>query len=423
MVIAESLQGMMVPIGSVYRDPANINRHDETDLSEIKASLLEFGQVTPLVVNRAGMILKGNGTHEAAEQLGATEIAVSRFDDESDVAQIRYAIADNLTGRKSKLDNDALAKAVRTVGPLPGMNEAEREQFLRKMDVTRGGFNAAEALAANPDACRVEYGDVYRCGAHYVMCGDSTLGEEVAYLWSFVQGKAALIWTDPPYGIDYSEKVAHIQEWDAVQIAEGKQSKGSHRGMNNTQLANDAVTELELEILVRKAVQQFANFCQPGCAMYMAAPAGKNLFTLGAAWGETPFTLKWQLVWTKEQATIGRADYQFQHENILYGWKEDAAHFWCGSRNKSSVQPFNKLRSSSEHGTMKPIELVKEHLLNSSQPGEIVADMFGGSGTTLRACESLGRRCVMMERLPHFASVIVALWEAMTGLQAEKVSV
>lgn len=399
-----------VPIDSVFRDPANINVHNAYDLEEIAKSLKEFGQRTPIVVNKGGMIIKGNGTHEAAQTLlGWEKIWIARWECEDANAELRYAVADNATGRLSQFGADRLRTYLATETGTPGIPEEVRKQILaerHRRDLPGEAFDAEKAIEANPDATKVRKGDVWILGRHVLLCGESRDADQVRFVMR--EARATLVLTDPPYGVDLAAKNTLLN------------SKGAD--MQDTArceipIANDTLVGEDLRALVHTALKNAAEVSMPGAAVYVCAPQGENLSEFLLAFKESGFLFKWQLVWLKDNKSFGRSDYHFQHENILYGWKQDAAHYFK-KRGASSVFQAPKPIRSREHGSMKPLELFEQIIENSSKPGDVVLDPFGGSGTTLRVCETTGRDCRMIEIEPHFCDLIIAKWEAETGSQA-----
>jgi len=222
---------------------------------------------------------------------------------------------------------------------------------------------------------------------HRVMCGDSTDEGDVGRL--FDKEKAGLVWTDPPYGVNYGDKLDTTNPM-GYRV----------RGIKNDNLSPD-----ELERLIRTAFTRAATVSEPGTALYAASPAGKPLPTLIASFAGSGFTFHWGLVWVKDQLVLGRGDYHFRHENILYGWKHDAAHYFVDSRKHDSIFEVSRPKVSEEHPTMKPPELVAQMIENSSKRGWVVYDPFLGSGTTLVACEETKRIGYGMEIEPKYVAV------------------
>jgi DNA modification methylase len=234
-----------------------------------------------------------------------------------------------------------------------------------------------------------ERGQIWAVGKHRVMCGDSTSAEDVGRLMGGV--KVRLVWTDPPYGVNYGANL------DAA----------NPMGYRVRSIQNDDLPPAELEKFIRTSLKNAADHSFDGAAIYVASPAGTLLPTLIKAFERSGFDFHWGLVWVKDQLVLGRGDYHFKHENILYGWKPGAAHFFIDDRTQTSVFEYPRPKSSEEHPTMKPPELVGAMIKNSSKKGELCYDPFLGSGTTLIAAEQLGRVCFGMEIAPEYVAVIL----------------
>lgn len=236
---------------------------------------------------------------------------------------------------------------------------------------------------------------LYRERCHRLLCGDSTKAEDVGRLMG--GEKARLVWTDPPYGVNYGAKL----------------EAANPMGYRVRQIENDNLAPAQLEVFIRAALRQCADNTLPGAAIYVACPAGTLLPVLIASFTGSGFDFHWGLVWVKDQLVLGRGDYHFKHENILYGWKPDGAHYFTADRTQTSVFEIPRPKASEEHPTMKPPALVAAMLDNSSVPGDAVYDPFLGSGTTMVAAEGLGRLCYGMEISAPYTAVCL---ERMAGM-------
>lgn len=256
---------------------------------------------------------------------------------------------------------------------------------------------------------KVKLGEVWQLGEHRLMCGDSTDEECVKTLMG---GELAdMVFTDPPYGVSYTEKNEFLNSL-------GKPLSCPKR------IENDDKTPTEMyDFWVKVFKLIFANTKQK-MSYYITAPQGGDLLLLLLqAVRDSGFMLKHQLIWNKNNHVLGRCDYNYKHEPIIYGWKIGGTHaFYGAGKFKTSVWDIPKPLKNDLHPTMKPIELVCECLLDCSIIGDSVIDMFGGSGTTLIACEQLKRKCFMMEYDPHYCDVIIARWEKLTGKKAVKIA-
>jgi len=383
-----------ISITELSLDPRNARKHSQRNLDAIAASLEKFGQRKPIVVHR-GVILAGNGTLEAAKSLGWTEIDVAEVPDDWDNETAKaYALADNRTAELAEWDESELAKQL-------------LELVDAKWDIAELGFEMPQVVETTPideddvpeapAEPRTKLGDVWQLGKHRLVCGDSTdvtvfdklLGEE----------KVDLVWTDPPYGVSYVGKTK-----DALTIE------------------NDTLNIAELEDFLRSAFNAIFTATKPGACWYVAAPSG-NLFQAFSIPLSELDVWRHTLVWVKDTLVMGRADYHYRHESIFYGWTPGAAHQTPPDRKQDTIWEIKRPKANKEHPTMKPVELIERAIQNSSLAGQLVLDAFGGSGSTLIACEQTKRVARLVELDPKYCDVIVTRWENLTGLKAELVTV
>jgi len=243
-------------------------------------------------------------------------------------------------------------------------------------------------------------GDLFTIGGHRLLCGDSTKSEDVALVMG--KEKARLVWTDPPYGVHYGEKM----------------EAANPMGYRVRSIKNDDLPADKLEEFIRSALRHAADNTVPGAAIYVACPPGTLLPALIASFAGSGFEYRWGLVWLKDQLVLSRADYHFKHENILYGWKPDGPHFFTSDRTQTSVFEYPRPKKSEEHPTMKPIELVMHMVKNSSETGDVVYDSFGGSGTTMISCENTKRKARMIELSEDYCAVILQrMTDAFPGIE------
>ena len=237
-------------------------------------------------------------------------------------------------------------------------------------------------------------GDVYVLGNHRLLCGDSTV---LANVEKVLDGALAdMVFTDPPYNVNYANT-----------------AKDKMRGKNRAILNDDLGDGFEK--FLYDACVNMLTVCKGAIYVCMSS---SELHTLQKAFVEAGGKWSTFVIWAKNTFTLGRADYQRQYEPILYGWKQGIDHFWCGARNQGDVWFVNKPRVNDLHPTMKPVELVERAVQNSSKSRDIVLDCFGGSGTTLIACEKSGRQARLIELDPKYCDVIVKRWEEFTGKTA-----
>jgi site-specific DNA-methyltransferase (adenine-specific) len=283
--------------------------------------------------------------------------------------------------------------------------EAERERWTvkqlraaisRPADELFDLDRAVDDAAASPRSHR---GDLWLLGEHRLLCGDSTKAEEVARLMD--GAKTDLVWTDPPYGVDLTRT----------------QAIPARRRPDRAEITNDALGLEGTTNLLRASLGAALSVTRPGGAWYVTAPHGPIGMAFSVVLAELG-VWRHSLVWVKDTLVMGRGDYHYRHEPIYYGWAPGASHHAVVARDQDSVWEVPRPKASPEHPTMKPVALVERALINSSNPHDGVYDPFLGSGTTLIACERLGRRCYAMELEPRYVDVAVRRWESFTGLQA-----
>lgn len=380
-----------IALDKLQQDGNNARKHSERNLNAIKESLGRFGQRKPIVV-RGRKILAGNGTLEAARQLGWTEIEIIQVPEEWDEETAKaYALADNRTAELAEWNESELAKQ---------LLELEKADW----DIQALGFEMPQVVEVSPpepddvpivDTFVTQVGDLWQLGKHLLFCGDST--DLSAYKKLLNETQVDMVWTDPPYGVAYVGKTK-----DALTIE------------------NDTLNAQQLEDFLRKAFTEIFAVTKPGACWYVAAPSG-NLFQSFSIPLSELDVWRHTLVWVKDTLVMGRADYHYRHESIFYGWTPGQAHITPPDRKQDSVWEITRPKVNKEHPTMKPIELITKALINSSMANNIVLDPFAGSGSTLIACEQTHRiaRCIEID--PKYCDVIVKRWENYTGNKAELV--
>ena len=255
---------------------------------------------------------------------------------------------------------------------------------------------------------RCKKGDIWQLGEHRLMCGDSIDLEQVKTLTGGAE--ADMVFTDPPYGVSYTDKNEFLNRI------------GKPLCVVNP-IENDSKSPDEMADFWTKAFNVLAACTKEKMVYYITAPQGGDLLLLLQSIANSPLGLKHMLVWNKNNHVLGRCDYNYKHEPIIYGWKKKGTHTFYGQgKFKTSVWDIPNPRRSDLHPTMKPIELVANCILDGSKKGDMVLDIFGGSGTTIIAAEQTGRRCYMMEIDPHYCDVIISRWEKETGEKAQLIS-
>ncbi len=369
-------------LNSLTPDPNNARTHDETNLKAIEGSLREFGQRKPIVIDQEGVIVAGNGTVEAAKRLSWSEIQAVRIPPDWSADRIKaFALADNRTAELAGWNQEVMA------GQLIELQEAgfEIEEF--GFDLVEPPIDAdalIEDEVPSQVETRVAKGDLWALGKHRVKCGDATALDDAKHLMG--ESLADLIFTDPPYGVDY-------------------------KGINN----DDAEG---LENLLTKAFANYVEISKKGSSVYVFH-SDRNAHVFHSTFRKF-FHFSSMIIWVKNSLTLSRTDYQSQHEPCLYGWVDNGSHTFYGDRRQVSVWKFDKERVQG-HTTPKPVALIAKALSNSSKSGDLVVDFFGGSGSTLIACEQTGRSARIIELDPKYCDVILQRWENLTGQKAELV--
>lgn len=372
-------------------------RHNDGKATEqVAASIEEFGFKVPLVIDEGGVIVTGHTRYKAARQLGMTAVPCIVAGDLTPGQIKAFRLADNRVAEAATWDDEQLALELSELLEM-GFDGLEQLGF-EESDFYDGADDSEVVEAPVPEESepRVKPGELWALGEHRLLCGDATSSADVERL---AGGELADMWlTDPPYNIGYEGKTA-----DKLTI------------QNDSFSSDDAFVDFLVNAFTCALSQS-----KPGAAFYIwhASTQSKNFLDAAAAAG---MTIRQVLIWAKDVFTLGRQDYQWQHEPCLYGWKDGAAHYFTSSRSETTVIHEKKPTRSELHPTMKPIRLMAYQIRNSSKPGETVLDTFGGSGSTLMACEQTNRRCLTMELDPHYCDVIIQRWEEFTGQQAVRI--
>jgi DNA modification methylase len=395
-----------VPPFELTANPRNWRKHPKAQQQALADVLDRVGWVQDVIVNkRTGLLVDGHARLELALRRGEESVPVVYVDLEPDEEALVLATLDPLSAM-AEADDEALRALMADVvadGALAGM----LAELAGTTEPKVGKTDQDDVPNIDDVAIYVNRGDIYRLGAHRLMCGDSTSAEDVALLMD--GERADLVFTDPPYGV----AVAGRGGVSARSSAEAR-SKGGMT-IKNDDLDLEALTDL-----LRAAFKNILDGTKPGACWYVCAPHGPMGLAFSVALAETG-VWKHSLVWVKDSLVMGRMDYHYRHESIYYGWTPGAAHHALEDRKQDTVWEFPLPNRSAEHPTMKPVALVRKAIANSSDVGDAVLDLFAGSGSTLIASEDEDRVCYAMELDPKYAQTVIARWEDYTGGKAEKV--
>ena len=388
----------MSSISDLKFDDKNFNKHTEYGMSLLEKSLKENGAGRSILIDKDNNIIAGNGIVEAAGSVGLEKVKIVETSGDEIIAVKRTDIAlDSEQGRTMALADNATASI-----------DLDWNDDLINEEADKWGFDASEWLGNDwknepeevvedeaPEVDESEppkskLGGVYQLGKHRLMCGDSTDAGSVAILMD--GQKADLLLTDPPYNVE-------IVGGSHGESIESRIKKGALT-IQNDKMSNDEFSEF-----LHKVFTVASSGMKEGACFYVWY-ASREVINFQSSLNDSGLEVKQELIWNKSSLVMGRQDYQWKHEPCLYGWKEGGSHKWYGDRKQTTVIDFDRPSKSEDHPTMKPVELFAYQVKNSTKTEDSVLDLFGGSGTTLIACEQLGRKCYMMELDPKYCDVI-----------------
>lgn len=397
---SKQLESLLSPISEIKPFPKNYKEHPQSQVSKLCKSLRAFGWTKPVCVNINGEIVAGHGMVEAAKEEGYTHIPVLyvTFDENQTKA---YVVADNRLSEIAETNQDMLSELLSEISEIPdfdieavGFTLDEIDLDLESKEVVEDEFNPDDVKEY-----RCREGDLWQLGRHYLFVGDCTDEGNVKTLLQ--NNTVDILITDPPYGVDYSSKNEMLNSFD----------KGNHV---QRPIQNDAIENYREFFGNFLKVIPFSDYN----TLYIFM-SGQELHNVRLAFDDTQ--IKWgdYLVWVKNDHVLGRKDYNSKHEFCVYGWKNH--HKFYGDFS-TTILEFDKPVKSDLHPTMKPIPLFSKLIQDGSLPGMNVYDPFGGSGTSIMACEQLGRNCFSMELESYYANVILTHWEQFTGKTAKKLN-
>ena len=387
-----------VNINSLTPYEKNAKLHPRDQIEQIKKSIEMYGNNDPIAVwGDKNVIVEGHGRYTALRELGYKTVDIIRLDHLTDEQRREYMLVHNQTTMNSGWDIDLLAGELEDLdfGGFDfgfdldlGLDDEDEQREIIEDEVPEDA----------PSVCKL--GDLWKLGENLLICGDSTDTEVVGRLMN--GEKADMVFTDPPWNVNYG----------AVQ-------KGNAMGYKPRTIKNDHMETDEFKDFMFRSFKSMNEASKPGCMTYVVMSAqewGNMMLTLA----ENEYHWSSTIIWNKDQLVLSRKDYHTKYEPIWYGWKEGESRLCpLQDRKQCDVWDFDRPKKSDEHPTMKPVGLVAKAITNSSKKGNVVLDLFGGSGTTLIASEQTNRRCRMVELDPHYCDVIIKRWENLTGQTAE----
>ena len=383
----------LVPLSKLVPYVNNARTHSPEQLAKLRSSLREFGFINPVIIDRDFNVIAGHGRIAAAKEEGITEVPCVFVDYLTEAQKKAYILADNRMALDAGWDEELLRIEIESLQgtdfdvSLTGFGEDEIADLFAgdgEKDVKDDDFDLSAALEK---AAFVERGDIWTVGRHRLMCGDATSAEDVAAL---MDGKKAnLIVTDPPYGVSFKS--------------------GSGLSIQNDSMKGD-----EFYTFLYNSFSQMAAHLENGGAAYVFHADTEGL-NFRKAFVDAGFHLAGVCIWVKNSLVLGRSDYQWQHEPVLYGFLKNGKHPWYSDRKQTTIWNYDKPKRNKNHPTSKPLDLLGYPVCNSSQENAIVLDTFGGSGSTMMACEQTNRICCMMELDEKYASVILRRYVEDTG--------
>ena len=374
----------------------NSRTHSEEQVTQIAASIKEFGFLNPVIIDGEKGIIAGHGRVMAAKKLGMTELPAVEASHLTDAQRRAYIIADNKLALNAGWDEEMLrvefAELTEAGFDLDLTGFSLDEIGALQIEEIPPGLTDEDAVPDVPVTPVTVEGDVWLLGRHRLMCGDST---SIDALEQLCGGQAVDMWlTDPPYNVAYEGKTK-----EALTIKNDKMGDDSFRQfLRDAYVAADAVMKSGAVFYIWHADLEGYNF-------------------RGAAF-DAGWKIRQCLIWEKQTLVMGRQDYHWKHEPCLYGWKDGAGHLWAADRKQTTILKFDRPSRNAEHPTMKPVALFEYQMLNNTKGGDIILDSFGGSGTTMLAAEKNGRVSRLMELDPKYCDVIIKRWQDFTGKTA-----
>ncbi|WP_298219953.1 DNA modification methylase [Halothiobacillus sp.] len=391
------------PLSRLIEYARNPRKNDHA-IDAVAAAIREFGFRVPILAKRDGTIIDGHLRFKAARKLGIETVPILLGDDMTETQIKAFRLSVNKLAELANWDDELLGLELSELQDagfdleLTGFTEDEWATLIAGEETSKDGLTDEDEIPEVPETPISQPGYLWLMGEHKLLCGDATKADDYKTLLG--DELVDMTFTDPPYNVNYAN------------TAKDK-LRGKHRPILNDNLGENFHAFLEAACRNILAVTKGA--------VYIAM-SSSELDTLQSAFRSAGGKWSTFIIWAKNTFTLGRADYQRQYEPILYGWRDGIDHYWCGARDQGDVWQIKKPHKNDLHPTMKPVELVERAIRNSSKTRDLVLDPFGGSGTTLIACEKSGRRARLIELDPKYVDVIVRRWQEFTGQEAERAS-
>ena len=404
----EQLEIHHVLIDELRPDPANPRHIPPAELEALSRSVAEFGLVDPIIARKEDQtVIGGHQRLLAVRKLGLKTVPVIFLDISKEKARLLNVALNKISG---DFDQELLARLLSDLSETPeldltlsGFEEKEIKQLLRSLEAREKRdrpetFDLDAALRTAYENPRAQRGDLFQLGDHRVLCGDATSADDVSRLLNGT--RAQMAFTDPPYNVSLGDH------------------GGNQPGQSRRRIKNDSMAPEAWETFCRGWAHSLLTNVDGALYICMStkewATVSRVLAEAGGHWSDT-------LIWAKDRFVLGRSDYQRGYEPIWYGWREGAKRHFSGGRDQSDIWKIERPSDSPLHPTMKPLPLIERAIENSSPPGDIILDLFLGSGSTLIAAERTGRISYGLELDPHYCSMAIARWEAFSRAKAEKV--
>ena len=385
------------PIDRLVPYARNARTHTEEQVAQVAASIVEFGWTNPILVGADGVIIAGHARLLAARKLKQAEVPVIVLGDLPETKRRALVLADNRLALDAGWDEEMLRIELESLRDdefdlsVIGFTEEELDLYLEDDEPVAGKTDEDAAPEVEERAVSVR-GDTWICGNHRVRCGDSTSTDDLDAL---LAGRFAdVVFTDPPYNVDYTGYTK-----------------------DKLKIQSDAMSAAEFVSFLGKVFESYRRAVKAGASLYVCHPSSWQREFQGAL-EAAGFAVRTQIIWAKNTFAWGFGRYKFQHEPIFYCHVAGESDPWYGDKSQSTLWQEKKPAANRLHPTMKPVELVERALVNSSKSGDLVLDLFGGSGSTMIACERTHRDCFLMELDGRYADVIVKRWQEFTGEQA-----